>query len=129
MNPSLIKLARYLISGGIAASVDLGSLYLFVSLMHLWYLLATTLSFILTLVVSFVLQKWWTFKDSSTASLPRQASSYLALSVVNVFVNAGLMYVLVHTLGMQYLVAQFLVIGVIALYGFFLYRYWIFRAP
>ena len=127
MNTAFPRVVRYLISGTTAAAVDLVALYLLVDILDLWYLGAATIAFVLTLIVSFSMQKWWTFGGSSADPLSTQMAGYLALSIANVFVNAFLMYVAVSVLQVQYLVAQFFVIGVIAFYGFFAYRYWIFR--
>lgn len=128
MNIRFPRIARYLVSGITAAVVDLVALYLLVDVLDLWYLVGATIAFILTLLVSFSMQKWWTFEGSAANPLLTQMAGYLSLSIANIFVNAFLMYVLVSVLQVQYLVAQFFAMGIIAFYGFFAYRYWIFRS-
>ncbi len=118
---------RYLISGGIAAAVDLVSLFVLTDLLQVWYLASATIAFVLTLVTSFILQKFWTFKNAGQDGAHRQFAGYLSLSIANLFVNAGLMYLFVTVLGIQYLAAQVAAIAIIAGYGFFLYQHWIFR--
>ena len=125
--PFVLKMLRYLISGGIAAAVDLVSLYVLTDLLWVWYLVSATIAFVLTLVTSFVLQKFWTFKNTGQGGAHRQFAGYLSLSIANLFVNAGLMYLFVTVLGIQYLAAQVAAIAIIAGYGFFLYQHWIFR--
>lgn len=123
------KVARYLVSGGVAALVQFSSLYFFVEALSLWYLAATTAAFVLTFIVSFIMQKFWTFEERSMGSLHIQISGYLAFSLANMFVNAFSMYLLVSALNVHYMLAQFCTTALIAFYGFFVYKHLIFRAP
>lgn len=123
------KVVRYLISGAIATVVDIASLSVLVDVFSVWYLASSAIAFTLTMCVSFVLQKFWTFGESSTESLHKQMGWYLSLSLANIFVNTFFMYVMVGLLHIHYLLAQLVAIAVISLYGFFVYKYLIFRAP
>ncbi len=118
---------RYVISGGVAAGVGLLSIFVLVEVFHLWYIAATTISFVLTLITSFTLQRFWTFDDAANNALTAQFGGYLAVSFVNIFVNAGLMYLFVDILALHYLLAQTLVMLIISVYGFSLYRYLVFK--
>ncbi len=118
---------RYIISGSVAAGVGLLSIFVLVDVLHLWYIIATTISFVFTLIASFTLQRFWTFNDAARNALTAQFGGYLAVSFINIFVNAGLMYLFVDILALHYLLAQMLVMLIISVYGFFIYKYWIFR--
>ena len=120
------KLIRYLISGGTAAVVNLGLVYLFVSVLHLWYIAGTTLAFIGAFVVSFLMQKFITFADRSLERASRQLTIYFLVALCNLGINTLLMYAAVDGLGIEYLLAQFIVTALIAGYSFFLYKYLIF---
>lgn len=120
-------IVRYLISGAVATVVDIASLYFLVDMLHLWYLASATIAFVLTVIVSFMMQKFWTFQETSTESIHTQIRGYLILSTANIFINTALMYLFVSLFHIQYLIAQLGVIAVISLYGFFIYKYLIFR--
>ncbi|TSC56673.1 MAG: GtrA family protein [Parcubacteria group bacterium Greene0416_79] len=118
---------RYIVSGGTAAVVDLTALYALTDWLGVHYLLSATLAFLVAFLVSFTLQKFWTFEETSTHRIPTQLTLYLVIAAANTLVNAGLMYLFVDVFGLWYLLAQIIAGAVIACYGFLLYHYVIFR--
>jgi len=120
---------RFLISGAIAAAVDIGSLYLLTDLIGLWYLNSAVLAFTVSLVVSFSLQKFWTFDDRRINSeiVRKQGAAYVLLAVINLLINTGLMYVFVDILNWHYLVSQIVAGILIAISSFLIYRNFIFK--
>ncbi len=115
------KIARYLISGGIAAFVSLGLLYTFTDILGIWYLLSSMLAFIFAFFVSFLLQKLWTFKNTHTHDTSRQFFLYLATALAGLLVNTIFMYILVDIFGVWYMLAQIFSSGIIAAVTFFIY--------
>jgi len=120
-------IARYIISGGTAAAVDIGLLYAFTRFLGLWYLASAVLAFIIAFGVSFFLQKFWTFRDRGTEGMHRQAGKYLGVSVFNLCVNTLLVYLFTDYLNLWYVFSQVIAAGLVALGSFFVYKYWIFR--
>lgn len=116
-----IKMVRYLISGGTAAVVFLGLLYLLTDIFGIWYLLSSTLSFIFAFVVSFTLQKLWTFRNTHVYDIKRQLFLYFVTALAGLSANAIFMYVLVDIAGLWYIFAQVLSSGTIAIITFFVY--------
>jgi putative flippase GtrA len=127
-SPSAKRMARYLTSGLIALLTNVLLLYLCVDVFAFWYLAGSTIAFIGTIFVSFILQKFWTFREPSKGELPKQLASYSALAVANIGVNVVLMYFLVSIWGMHHLLAQILSSGTIAVYGFVIYKFFIFTS-
>jgi len=121
------KVFWYLVSGGTAFLVNISLLALFVEAFHLWYLIATSLAFMLAFFVSFTMQKFLTFREHSTDRVHRQMGAYLLIALCNLCANGGLMYIAVEFVGIHYLVAQVIVTAAIAAYSFFLYKYLIFE--
>lgn len=121
------KLLRYLISGGSATAVNFFFLYLFTEWVGIYYLVSVVLSFIMALGVSFVLQKFWTFKDVSKEGVHRQAVVYGLVAVVNTCINVLLVYLLVEYFGVHYLLGQFISSGFIAVESYFIYQFFIFN--
>lgn len=121
------KIIRFVAAGGVAAAVNLGLLYFLTDIGGLWYLFSSIFSFAAATLVSFGLQKFWTFGNINREILGRQLFFYSAIAVFNLLVNAGLMYVLVDWRGLSYLLAQFFVIGLIAAWNFAICDFLIFK--
>jgi putative flippase GtrA len=135
-NHRYARTLKFLISGGSAAVVDLGVLYLLSDVYTNWYagfieksnavLIAATIAFVFAFGVSFSLQKFWTFDDPSTDVIHSQLAMYLVLALCRLGVNTLFMYVLLNYTGLHYLAAQILASAFIAIGNFFAYKHFIF---
>lgn len=121
------RVFRYLIAGGTAAATNLVLLYVFTSLMGIWYLMSAVFAFIIAFVVSFLLQKFWTFTDGSTEKWKSQAMVYLIVTSTNLGLNTLLMYVAVDVFGVHYMLSQFIISGLIACESYFVYQIFVFK--
>lgn len=121
------QIIKYLIAGGTAALVDLALLYFFTDRLGIWYLVSASLAFILSFFVSFFLQKFWTFKDADKAAMYRQMGAYLTVALINLALNAALMFMFVDGFKIWYLLAQFIASGLIAVESYFIYKHLIFN--
>ena len=83
-NQTARRAIRFLISGGSAAAIEYGS-YLIMRQFGIRLLIANTISFILGLFVSFLLNRKWVFNSIGKQS--RQFISYLALALVNLILS------------------------------------------
>ena len=122
-------LLAYLFSGGSAALVSLSILYFLTDILGWWYLASTVVAFCVAFMVSFLLQKYWTFRDTSKDDGHRQKMLYLFVALANLVLNTGLMYFfvdIVHIWG-EHMIAQILTSAILAIESFFVYRAFIFR--
>lgn len=127
LGPRAFKLVRYLISGGTAATSNLTTLFFLVQFGHMHYLPASILAFAISVVVSFTMQKFWTFQDTPLHDVHTQFARYLAIVLMNLLLNTSLVYLLVEKAGVWYLIAQGLASVVVAIAGYFGYRHFVFR--
>lgn len=123
----LFFLLRYLFAGGLAFATNLALLFIFAHYFHLWYLTASTLSFIISVIVSFTVQKFITFRDRTTDNVHHQIAKYVAIALFNVTANVGIMYLLVDSAHVHYMIAQIVSAGIIAVWSLAVYRYLIFK--
>jgi putative flippase GtrA len=114
-------------AGGAGALVHLSVLVVFTEALKFWSLVSTSAGFLTACLVSFFLQKFWTFNDRRREHLSRQMLFFFLVALGNFVLNAALMYALVEGIRFPYLVAQFFVIGSIAIESFYIYRFHIFR--
>jgi len=119
-------LFKYLVSGGTAACVNIGTLYLFTEYAHVHYLQSAALSFSMAFLVSFLLQKFWTFQDNRRDVIRRQMTWYLGLSLTDLFVNTILIYSLVEYLRLWYVASAVMSGALLAISNFFVYKHVIF---
>lgn len=122
-----MQLLRYVISGGITALTELVFLYLFTQILGIWYIFSLLLAFIISFIVSFSLQKFWTFGDTATHRIHIQASTYLFVALINLALNAALLYLLVQFTGLWYIYSQILCDAFIAISSFLIYKFIIFE--
>lgn len=121
------KALRYLMSGGTAAAVNFLFLYIFTELFGVYYLVSVVLAFLIAVVVSFVLQKYWTFQDRSKDMMHKQAMVYVGVAICNTILNTFLVFVFVEYVHIHYMLGQFFSSGLIAFESFFIYKFFIFK--
>lgn len=125
--PSLMRIIRFVISGGTATAVNLGILFSLTHFLDLWYLLSSIVAFVAAFFVSFTLQKLWTFEDTSRHRLESQAFLYLSVILIALGINTLFIYTLVEYASFHYLLAQ-LTSGIfIAFMNYFSYKHIVFR--
>ncbi len=118
---------KYLIAGGTAAFVDLTLIYFFTDILGVWYLLSACLAFVIAFFVSFFLQKFWTFSDKDKERMYKQMTVYLIVSLTNLIINTIGMYVLVDGFKVWYMLAQFIISGLMASESYIISRFFIFN--
>lgn len=120
--PTYYRILKYLISGGTSAVVTIGILYILTHVFGLWYLLSTVVGYLVGFIVSFTLQKFWTFENSRVDQILSQAPLYFCIVLGNLGLNTLGMYILVEKFHMGYILADILVLGAIAIESYFLYK-------
>ena len=103
------KIIKYVFSGGTAFCVHLSTLFALTNYFQIWYLFSTIVAFCLAVIVSYSLQKFWTFKDYSVKNMHVQFSSFLFLALFTLAINTFLMYIFVDKFGLWYIFAQIII--------------------
>jgi len=123
------QVIAFLVAGGIAVVVDTSVLYLFKGVLGFKLVPAVAIAFLAGFCTSFILQKFWTFEDSSVDNVHKQAIWYFIVAVANFFLTIALMYLLVEILHLWYIASKLGVAFGIACCTFFIYRLFIFNQP
>ncbi len=115
---------RFFISGCLATGANVTTLYILTDLLGFWYLYGASVAFIVGVSASFMMQKFFTFQDrtADTALVKKQITLFVLVALLNVFLNAGVVYVLVEFAHLYHIIAQIFSAGGIALISFFLYH-------
>lgn len=120
-------IVRYVISGSSSAMVNLFVLYLFNSVIGLFYLTASIIAFCVAFFVSLILHKFWTFKDHSLEGAHKQGAMYLLNSLFGLSLNTMLMYIFVSLIHIYVLLAQILAGIIVACFTFFISKHIVFK--
>lgn len=120
------EVIKFIVAGGIVAVSNVVFLYFFVNTAHLHYLLASSLSFLIALVLNFLLQKYWAFKGAPAGKTGKQFFLFLVLVAVNFHLNLLFMFLFVERFSIQYLLAQIFTTIILAAFNFFVYQRFIF---
>lgn len=122
-----IVFVKYVIAGLISTIADLLLMYFLYGVFNISLPVATSVAYLLSFVVSFVLQKFWAFRDSKQKGLLKQIIQYSIVVLINAGLNVYLVEKLVWDFGIWYMSAQIIVCGILALISFFVYRFIIFN--
>lgn len=122
----LFFLARFLYAGLLAFVANMLLLLIFKEYLRMWYLYASTYAFIISVLVSFLAQKFITFRDRSQGRVPYQLTLYVIIALINVMVNGVFMFSFVDVMRIPYLVSQIFSAAIIALWNLAAYRFIIF---
>jgi len=118
-------LFRYLVVGGTAFLLDMGSLYVFKEWFDIHPALAVALNQVFVLSYIFILNKLWAFHS------PQKTGSALVRFVVLQAFNYcfGILWMLFfyEYIGINYLVARIVNIILFTAWNFFLYKTWVFK--
>lgn len=117
----------FVIAGGIAVVMDTSTLYLFKGVLGFSLIPAVSIAFFVGFCTSFLLQKFWTFEDSSIGNVHIQVIAYLLVAAANFFLTIILMYLLVEVFHFWYIISKLAVAFGIACCTFFIYRIFIFK--
>lgn len=123
----IARIIRFGIAGIAATATGIAALSVLIYAFHIWYLTASVLSFLCGFVVSFTLQKFWTFRDRDTERMGSQAALYLGIVLFNLTINTVIVYLLVEYMDLPPVVAQLAASALIACESFFVYGSLVFQ--
>jgi len=117
----LDKLARFLVTGGFVAAINIAILYLLREHFQFSYLVAINSAFLVAVTVNFLTQKFFTFQNYTKEKIHIQAIFFYCASGVYIVFNNILMYSLI-SLGVWYVYAQVMTIAILAVMNFLFYK-------
>lgn len=110
------RIIRFCITGFVGTIIDIVLLALFVETFKSPIILANSLSFSVTIVISFLIHKFWTFKDRETEHV-KQFFIYLAISLIGLGISNAALFVLIAQ-GFWYLSAKIVAVLIVVFWSF-----------
>lgn len=113
-----LQFFRYIFVGGFAAVVNIGSLYVLTEFIHLHYLLANVLGFILGLITNYLLSKWLVFSKENNINKVTEFIIYAIIGIVGLGLDTGFVW-LFTTIGIYYMLSKIISTGLVFIWNFF----------
>ncbi len=113
---------KFLATGIFVFLFNLAVLSLFTEAFKIWYLVSSVLSYTLSVILNFSLQKFWVFENSANEKTKKQFIFYLFVACSCLILNTLFMYVLVDYARIHYLLSQAFITAVLATLNFFINR-------
>ncbi|MFE4976727.1 GtrA family protein [Kitasatospora sp. NPDC056651] len=118
------RVVRFLFAGGVSTTVDMGTLYVLHGVSHVQLALATFGAVLAGFVTNFLLNRLWAFE--STSPIGGQTVRYLVMAGGN-WIGTVLLVGGLVKMGVYYLIARALVLGVLSVANFLGYKHWVFK--
>jgi dolichol-phosphate mannosyltransferase len=104
-----IRLIRFSIVGVIGAGINTGLLWLFTDLAGIYYLLSSAIAIEIAILIQFLLNDRWTFKEKKTKGVKQFIVRILKSNLWRsggLVVNIGVLYLLTEYAGIYYLTSN-----------------------
>ncbi len=118
------RLARYIFSGGLATSIDIG-LFLLFTWFGMYFITASILSGVIAFFAAFYLHKYVTYQTPGTST--DHFVRYCILTALNFLAQNIILYVTVTQMGIPEGWAKVIANGSAVLWNFFLYKIFVYR--
>jgi putative flippase GtrA len=123
------EFARYVAAGLVALGVDL-ALYIALTEWAGWhYLVSATFAFCAGLATVYLFSIFWVFRTRSSRNATLEFAVFLAIGIVGLALTAGVLFVLVDFLGVDYRLSKIAAAAVVFLFNFSCRKIMLFNAP
>lgn len=118
INSKIFKqLFRFGIVGFTAFLIDAGLLYILTEYCHIYYLVSSIISFIISLIYNYILSIFWVF-DVKKKQTIKEVLLFTILSVIGLGVNQLVMYLGVDLLHIYYMLCKIFATIIVMVYNF-----------
>lgn len=119
------KLVKYSIVGIFGTVLHIGVLVFFVEVLKRDPLLSSAVGFLVTSIVSYLLNYLWTFRSNQyhKHAFPR----YLLVCLTGLSLNSAILFITVNILGWWYMIGQAIAVILVPLSNFLLNYSWSFK--
>ncbi len=119
--------AKYYAVGASGVLVNLGLLFYLTEYVGLWYFLSYTLAISASITSNFILNKFWTFRDSINSQRTIvMYGKFVSVSLLGMAIQLGTVYLLVESLSVYYMLAALVSISIAGVINFIINRRWTF---
>lgn len=115
---TLLQFFRYIFVGGIAAVVNIGSLFILTDISKVYYIISNILAFILGLFVNYILSKIFVFSQEKVKSKTKELITYAVIGIIGLGIDTLFMFIFTSVFSIYYLVSKILSTAITFLWNF-----------
>lgn len=118
-NKKLItQIFRFLIIGGTAFVIDYALLYILTEYFDIYYLISSTISFIVSLIFNYIASIKWVFETKEEDSQTKKLTIFITLSIIGLGINQLIMWTLSDLLTIYYMISKIVATAVVMCWNF-----------
>lgn len=115
---TFIQFFRYIFVGGIAAVVNIGMLYVFTDIIKMHYIISNILSFILGLIVNYLLSKKFVFQEETNINLTTEFIIYAVIGVIGLGIDTLLLWLFTDITKLYYMISKLISTAIVFIWNF-----------
>jgi dolichol-phosphate mannosyltransferase len=112
------RFQKFIVVGCVGLAVNQALLFALRDGAHSSLVIASPVAIFISMVATFLLNEHWTWHDRGSGPIVARVLLYFPINTVGLIINFGVLYVLVHSYGWHYLVANLFGAGCAAVWNF-----------
>ncbi|SFI64264.1 MULTISPECIES: GtrA family protein [Microbacterium] len=112
------QFARFLVVGLVSFAFDYGLFFVLFQYFGVQYILASTISFSLSLILNYVLTLKFVFEAQPGRSIVKEFAIYIGLNIIALGLNQLILFVTVDGVGIDPLIGKLIATAVVLVYNF-----------
>jgi putative flippase GtrA len=114
----LWQFARFLVVGLISFAVDYGLFVVLYDSLGVQYIVASTISFSVSLILNYFLTLRFVFESAPGRNVAKEFAMYIGLNIIALGLNQAILFLTVDTLGVSPLIGKLVATAVVLVYNF-----------
>lgn len=119
MKNNIKEIIKFLINGGVCFIIEYILMVLFTDKLNIYYLLSSTIAFILATVVNYIICVCWVFNINKDVN-KKQQIMFFATSLIALGLNQLLMFLGVTYMKIGYKIMKIISTGIVTVFNYFL---------
>jgi putative flippase GtrA len=118
---------RYAVASAAALALDVGSLWLFVEMFHVPYLVSGAVAFLVGLTVIYILSVYWVFDARVLSSRRAEFMLFALIGVIGLLLNEFMLWLFTERFGLFYMFSKLASVIVVFSWNFGARKWFLFR--
>lgn len=111
-----IQFFRYIFVGVVATIIDMGSLYVFTSMVGIHYLISAAIAFVFGVMANYLMSIVWVFK--TTGNFKREITLFVIIGLGGLILNEIIIWLLVEKVSLYYMIAKAIAVVIVLVWNF-----------
>jgi putative flippase GtrA len=118
---------KYNVVALVATTADFTMLIFLTEILQVWYVFSAFLGAIIGGIISFTLERKWTFKNSN-GTVSKQAIKYVFINICSIILNTLGLYLIVELSNIPYSISKIIIAVAVGIgFNYFTHKHYIFR--